>query len=206
MGQQTMQKNACLAVCALSSLCTIHMVGSPAFAEEAINQWSATTEFEFENSTAGVATYTFKPSIGYRFGDNKIDLMTELSQDQISGENPLSGKLELRYKRYFTGPYGFNPEIRFGIGELFNNNANGGNFPYYTVKPYLTKQIGPIEWFISYRWRDAFDTSNNYQSQTAYFGGEYEFAKGWSIEPAYFHKWEIGQETNGFEIELEHVF
>jgi len=160
---------------------------------------------EYENSTAGESEVSLAPIVGYLFGDNKIDFMAQLSQEQ-SGNRPFNGKLELRYKRSFSGPFGFNPKIRVSVGEKLNENSEGGNFPYFTLQPFLSKEIGAVEWYISYRYRNAFDSSNLFESHTAYFGGEFGIAKGWVIEPSYFHKWSDGDQANGVELQIARTF
>lgn len=72
-------------------------------------KWSVSFGMEYENSTAGESEVSLAPIVGYRIGDNKIDFMAQLSQEQ-SGNRPVNGKLEFRYKRSFSGPFGFNPK------------------------------------------------------------------------------------------------
>jgi hypothetical protein len=92
------------------------------------------------------------------------------------------------------------------LGERISGNSEGGNFSFFTVQPFLSKEIGIAEWFISYRYRNAFDSSNQFESHTAFIGGELGIGNGWMVEPSYFHKWSDGDQANGVELQFGHTF
>lgn len=169
--------------------------------------WNFTLEPEHErvkNPNGDFSSDSLAAIFGYRIGDHKFDLKTEISKDHDAAAST-GGKLEARYRYYIGNFNGFKPSIRVSAGENFQNGA--GSFAFWTVQPKLGYESGNWEPFYSVRWRNSFTNHSlhNYSTTTQYLGVEYKIDKSWSVEPAIFHK-SNDETSNGVKIEIQKKF
>jgi hypothetical protein len=135
-----------------------------------------------------------------KFGEGwKADVKFEGGRDfgQTNGENnSIDGKIEARIRKDVKLTDKFSAGLRLGIGEKFA----GKDFSYYTVEPIVTyKLTEPWSVNASARYRNAFDTSNNYQTTTYKVGTAYKVTKEDEVGLKYFEKYGDSR-SNGFEL------
>lgn len=185
-------------------------VTSTAFAAGGVN-----FEFERERGTQSPNTFnnTVKVSPYYKFDNGvKADIMFEGNRDdgKVSGNNqPMQNAIEARVQRLYEVYPGLKLGARLGIGEYFNGVNTAGNtvdFGYYTVEPKAEYTIGHgFSALASWRFRNGFNSSDNYLTRTAKAGVGYEVSKNDAVEVKYFQK-RGDQSTNGVEFGYNHGF
>lgn len=98
---------------------------------------------------------------------------------------------------------------RLGIGEYFNGVNQAGNtidFGYYTIEPKAEYMITDrLSALASYRWRDGFSRSDNYQTGTTKLGAGYALTKKDTVEVKYYMK-RGDTDTNGVELAYQRSF
>jgi hypothetical protein len=176
---------------------------SSAFAGSGVN-----FEFERERGTSSPNTFnnTVKVSPYYKFDNGvKADIMFEGNRDdgKVNGSNqPLQNAIEARVQRLYEVYPGLKLGARLGIGEYFNGVNAAGNtvdFGYYTVEPKAEYAIGHgFSALASWRFRNGFNSSDNYLTRTAKAGVGYEVSKNDVVEVKYFQK-RGDTNTNGVE-------
>jgi len=175
-----------------------------AFAENGVN-----FEFERERGTASPNTMSNTVKVApYVKLDNgiKLDLQFGASRDDgtVSGNNnALENTVEARAQKMFEVYPGLKLGARIGIGQMINGVNSAGktvDFGYYTVEPKaeyaLTEKVSALA---SWRYRDAFADSNNYQTRTWKAGFGFAATKNDVVEVKYFEK-RGDSNTNGVEL------
>jgi hypothetical protein len=98
---------------------------------------------------------------------------------------------------------------RLGVGQVFNGTNSSGNtvdFGYYTVEPKASYAItDKLSALASWRYRDAFADSNNYQTRTWKAGFGFAATKKDEVEVKYFEK-RGDSNTNGVELAYTRSF
>ena len=92
---------------------------------------------------------------------------------------------------------------RLGLGEKFETSKD---FSYYTIEP--KAQYNLTDAFsvkTSWRYRNAFNDANDYQTRTWKAGFGYDVTKNDEVEVKYFQK-RGDSETNGVTLEYTHGF
>lgn len=174
-----------------------------------------TFEFERERGIDSPNTYnnTVKVSPFYKAENGiKYDLMFEANRDDgtSNGNNqPLQNAVEARIQKLWEVYPGLKLGGRLGIGEYFNGVNKAGNtvdFSYYTVEPKAEYMITDrVSALASYRWRDGFSRSDNYQTGTWKLGAGYALTKKDVVEVKYYQK-RGDTDTNGIEFGYQRSF
>jgi hypothetical protein len=175
-----------------------------AFADVGVN-----FEFERERGTASPNTLnnTVKVSPYYKFDNGvKADIMFEGNRDDGSvngNKQPLQNAIEARVQKLWEVYPDLKLGGRLGVGEYFDGVNTSGktvDFGYYTVEPKAEYMITPqLSALASYRFRNGFNSDDNYLTRTAKVGAGYAVTKNDSVEVKYFQK-RGNQSTNGVEV------
>lgn len=112
----------------------------------------------------------------FKFGNNwTADVKLDTSRDtgQVGGKNKeikdsIMGRIRKDYKITDDIKVG----LRLGVGERFTQKAD---YSFYTIEPIAYYYITP-DWNVNvlYRYRNAFNDVNNYQTDTWKFGTSYK--------------------------------
>ena len=175
----------------------------------AFAQSGVEVEFERERGTASPNTLnnTVKVSPYYKFDNGvKADIMFEGNRDDgsVSGnKQPLQNAIEARVQRMYEVYPDLKLGARLGVGEYFNGVNTSGNsvdFGYYTVEPKAEYMLGHgFSALASWRFRNGFNSSDNYLTRTAKLGAGYAVTKQDEVEIKYYQK---RGDTNANGIEL----
>jgi hypothetical protein len=135
-----------------------------------------------------------------KFGDGwKADVKFDAGRDfgQEDGQNKsIDGKIEGRIRKDIKLTDSFSAGLRIGVGEKFA----GKDFSYYTVEPIVTyKATQQLSFNASARYRNAFDTANNFQTTTYKLGTAYKVTNEDEVGVKYFEKFGDSR-ANGFEL------
>jgi hypothetical protein len=157
-------------------------------------------EFEFERERGTQAPNTFNNTVKvspFITGDYgiKYDLMFETNRDDgtVNGNNnQLQNALEARIQKLWEVYPGLKLGGRLGIGEYFNGVDSSGktiDFGYYTIEPKAEYELGRgFTALASWRWRDGFSSTDNYQTRTWKAGVGYDINKNNAVEVKYYQK------------------
>ena len=147
--------------------------------------------FEFERergiNSPNSMENTFKFAPYYKFDNGvKADLQFGASREDGSNQQ-LENSVEARVqKMWAVGTTGLKLGARFGLGEKFTTSKD---FSYYTIEP--KAQYGltdALSLKASWRYRNAFSDSNNYETRTWKVGFGYDVTKKDEVEVKYFQK------------------
>ena len=180
-----------------------------AFASSAFAGSGVNFEFERERGTASPNTMSnsIKVAPYYKFDNGvKADLQFGGSRNDGSvagNNNSISNTIEARVQKLYEVYPGLNLGARVGLGQALNEVNAAGNtvdFGYYTVEPkasyYITPQLTALA---SWRFRNGFNSSDNYLTRTGKVGFGYDVTKNDLLEVKYFQK-RGDQSTNGVEL------
>ncbi len=119
----------------------------------------------------------------------KENITKQLAGDigMLNVQNDPSNTLSTRLEAGLTGTvsvYGIMPYVRLGVGEKFTNTTN---FSYYSVEPGASVPLGNtgLSARLGYRYREAFDSSNNDTTRTWRAAFSYSLNKSNSINLGY---------------------
>ena len=181
-----------------------------AFADSGVN-----FEFERERGTTGTNTMSNTVKVApYVKLDNgvKLDLQFGASRDDgsVSGNNnALENTVEARAQKMYEVAPGLKLGARVGVGQMINGVNSAGktvDFAYYTVEPKASYAItDKLSALASWRYRDAFADSNNYQTRTWKAGFGFAATKKDEVEVKYFEK-RGDSNTNGVELAYTRSF
>lgn len=162
-----------------------------------------TTEFEGEygrgkDSGTNGSSVAIAPYV--KFGDGwKADIKFEGSRDfgQVSGENKaIEGLTEARIRKDFKVTDKASVGLRVGIGEKYSTK----DFSYYTFEPIIGYKLSePLSVNASVRYRNAFNSANEYQTRTYKLGTAYKITKEDEVGVKYFEKYGDSR-SHGFEL------
>lgn len=135
-----------------------------------------------------------------KFGDGwKADVKFDAGRDfgQTDGQNnAIDGKIEARIRKDFKVTDNLSAGLRLGVGEKFA----GQDFTYYTVEPIVTYKVTqPWSVNASARYRNAFNTANNFQTTTYKIGTAYKVTNEDEVGVKYFEKFGDSR-SNGYEL------
>jgi len=106
--------------------------------------------------------------------DKNLALDASLQTTKVDNLNKISARYDVGVNPKFDlGP--FRGYLRVSVGEKI---ATTGNFGFYAVEPGISAPLGNgFSTSIGYRFRNAFNTSNNDTTHTLRAGVNYEFTK-----------------------------
>lgn len=168
-----------------------------------------TMEYEYEHGEgkdAGTNGSSVALAPYYKFGDGwKADVKFEGGRDfgSIDGQNnPIDAKIEARIRKDYKLTDNLSAGLRLGLGERYGNQ----DFAYYTVEPIVTYKINqPWSVNASYRYRNAFNKSNNFETDTYKIGTAYKVTPDNEVGVKYFQKYGDAR-TQGVELVYTHGF
>ena len=171
----------------------------------------AGVNFEFERERGTESPNTMSNSVKvapyYKFDNGvKADIQFGGSRDDgaVSGNNnALENTIEARVQKLYTVAPGLQLGARVGLGQMLNGTNAAGktvDFGYYTVEPKAEYAITPqLSALASYRFRNGFNSDDNYLTRTAKVGAGYAVTKNDLVEVKYFQK-RGDSSTNGIEL------
>ena len=181
----------------------------------AFAQSGVSVEFERERGTTGSNTMSNTIKVApYVKLDNgiKLDLQIGASRDDgsVSGNNnAIENTVEARAQKMYQVAPGLKVGARVGLGEVFNGSNAAGktvDFGYYTITPKAEYAVtDKLSALASWRYRNAFDDSVNYQTRTAKAGLGYAVTKKDAVEVQYFEK-RGDSNVNGVELAYSRSF
>ena len=155
--------------------------------------------FEFERERGNNAPNTFENTVSvapyYKF-DNGIKADIKFYGSREDGSKTLENKVEARVQKMWEVMPNTKLGARASIGELFSSTTD---FAYYTFEPKASYALtDALSLQASYRYRNAFNTSNNYQTRTTKLGFDYALTKKDEVGVRYLMK-RGDYDTNGIE-------
>ena len=124
--------------------------------------------------------------VGMKEGDTDYSLKMENSQTEF-GSGSISQGLEVRVKQSFGDKGGIRPYLGVRLGEKVSSSTH---FSHYAVDAGVKIPLGAgFTGDIGARYRDAFDTSNNYTTQRAHLAIGYELTKQDAIAVRWSRTW-----------------
>jgi len=124
--------------------------------------------------------------VGTKDGDTDYSLKMENSQTEF-GSGSISQGLELRVKQFFGDKGGMRPYLGVRLGEKVSSSTH---FSHYAVDAGVKIPLGAgFTGDVGARYRDAFDTSNNYTTQRAHLAVGYELTKQDAVAVRWSRTW-----------------
>ena len=150
--------------------------------------------FQFGHSEEEMNSAKCPKCDGEKEAATTVDLKTQISSKD---DHTTSANIEPRVKYdYKVGMTDFTVWGRLGLGEKVQSS---GNFGYYTVEPGISYAVLPnAKLFVSDRYRDSFSDGKNYQTNTVYFGGNYDVTSFDTVSAKVYRKYN-DTESNGVE-------
>jgi hypothetical protein len=181
----------------------------------AFAQSGVSVEFERERGTTGSNTMSNTIKVApYVKLDNgiKLDLQIGASRDDgaVGGSNhAIENTAEARAQKMYEVAPGLKVGARVGLGTVFNGSNAAGktvDFGYYTFTPKAEYAVNDkLSVLASWRYRNAFDDSVNYQTRTAKAGFGLAVTKKDAVEVQYFEK-RGDSNVNGVELAYSRSF
>lgn len=124
--------------------------------------------------------------VGNKVGDTDYSLKMENSQTAF-GSGSISQGLEVRVKQSFGVSGGIRPYLGVRLGEKVSSSTH---FSHYAFDAGVKIPLGAgFTGDVGARYRDAFDTSNNYTTQRAHVAVGYELTKQDAIAVRWSRSW-----------------
>lgn len=161
-------------------------------------------ERERENKSPNTFSNTVKIAPYYKFENGlKADLQFGASRDDGSNQQ-LDNSVEARLQKMWpVGMSSLKLGARLGLGEKF---TTAKDFSYFTIEPKAEYALtDALSLKTSWRYRNSFSDSNNYQTRTWKIGAGYDVTKQDEVEFKYFMK-RGDSDTNGVLVEYTHSF
>jgi hypothetical protein len=177
------------------------MLSSVAMAENGVN-----FEFERERYTASPNTMSNTVKVApYVKLDNGVKLDIQVGASRNDGDNQqLSNTAMIRVEKLWPiGTTGLFLGGRVGVGEKF---GTAKDFSFYSTEAKAKYVVtDTIALKTALRYRNAFDTSNNYETVTWRTGAGFNVTKKDEVEVFYFQK-RGDSDANGIILEYTHAF
>ena len=162
--------------------------------------------FEFERERGNNAPNTFENTVSvapyYKF-DNGVKADIKFDGSREDGSNTLENKVEARVQKMWTVFPNAKLGARVSVGELFSSTKD---FSYYTFEPKASYDLtSALSLQASYRYRNAFNTSNNYETRTTKLGFDYALTKKDEVGVRYLMK-RGDSDTDGVELAYTRSF
>ena len=162
--------------------------------------------FEFERERGNNAPNTFENTVSvapyYKF-DNGVKADIKFYGAREDGSKTLENKVEARVQKMWTVFPNAKLGARVSVGELFSSTKD---FSYYTFEPKASYALtDALSLQAAYRYRNAFNTDNNYQTRTTKLGFDYALTKKDEVGVRYLMK-RGDSDTNGVEFAYTRSF
>ena len=167
---------------------------------------SAGVGFEFERERSNNSPNTFENTVSvapyYKF-DNGVKADIKFYGSREDGSKTLENKVEARIQKMWTVFPNAKLGARVSVGELFSSTKD---FSYYTFEPKASYDLtSALSLQAAYRYRNAFDTANDYQTRTTKLGFDYAVTKKDEVGVRYLMK-RGDSDTNGVEFAYTRSF
>ena len=124
--------------------------------------------------------------IGNKVGDTDYSLKMENSQTEF-GNGSITQGLEVRVRQSFGDKGGIRPYLGVRLGEKVSSSTH---FSHYAIDAGVKIPLGNgFTGDVGGRYRDAFDTSNNYTTQRAHLAIGYELTKQDAVAVRWSRSW-----------------
>lgn len=173
-----------------------------AFAGTAFAGGYAGVEYEDANGRNGTSDSVGTSVIlGYKNGNTQYSGKLSTSQAEF-GNGSISTTYEARVKQKYN-VYGVTPYIQGRLGEKVSSTTN---FSYYAVDTGVVVPVtGKVDVDFSYRYRNAFNTDNNYQTNRYGIEGIYKVTPSDSLGLRFARSYG-DSETNSVRLNYTHSF
>jgi hypothetical protein len=179
------------------------------FAILSVTAHAAGIEFEYGHEKSGpgnirvpqdyvvVTPYT-------NVGDFEVGLKLEADRDNIVKSN-LENKMELQVQHSIVSLGQFKTAGQIGLGRDFTQQGSDFNYYQGTLKPKIaiTDKLNLVT---SYRYRNSFNTINNFKSNTAKVGLAYEVNKNYEVGFNYGKKFRGSEQGHFLEGGINYSF
>ena len=162
--------------------------------------------FEFERERGNNSPNTFENTVSvapyYKF-DNGVKADIKFYGSREDGDKTIENKVEARVQKMWEVYPAVKLGARVSIGEKFTSTKD---YSYYTFEPKASYGLtDALSLQASYRYRNAFDTANNYETRTTKLGFDYELTKKDEVGVRYLMK-RGDSDTNGVELAYTRSF
>lgn len=142
--------------------------------------------YDESNRLTGVENIKEALVVGNKVGDTDYSLKMENSQTEF-GSGSITQGLEVRVKQSFGDKGGIRPYLGVRLGEKVSSSTN---FSHYAFDAGVKIPLGAgFTGDIGARYRDAFDTTNNYTTQRAHVAIGYELTKQDAVAVRWSRSW-----------------
>ncbi len=139
--------------------------------------------------------------LGYKNGNTQYSGKLSTSQAEF-GNGSISTQYEARIK-HKVDVYGVKPYVQGRLGEKVSSTSN---FSYYAIDTGVVVPVASrFDVDFSYRYRNAFNTSNNYQTDRYGIEGIYKVTNNDSLGLRYSQSYG-DSETNAWRLNYTHAF
>lgn len=173
-----------------------------AFAGSAFAQGYGALEYSSnENRDTKADSYSTGVILGFK--DGNWQYSGKLSSSQAEwGNGSISNSYEARVKRSFS-VYGTKPYLQGRLGEQVTSSTN---FGYYAIDAGLVVPVAQrVDLDFSYRYRNAFDTANNFQTNRYGIEGKVKITDKDSLGLRYTQSYG-DSDTNSWRLQYTHSF
>ena len=162
--------------------------------------------FEFERERGNDSPNTFENTFSvapyYKF-DNGVKADIKFYASREDGDKTLENKVEARVQKMWEVFPNAKLGARVSIGEKFTST---NDYTYYTFEPKASYALNDVlSLQASYRYRNSFDSSNNYETRTTKLGFDYELTKKDEVGVRYLMK-RGDSNTDGVELAYTRSF
>jgi hypothetical protein len=173
-----------------------------AFASTAFAGGYAGVEYEDQDGRGGTSDSVGTAVIlGYKDGNTSYSGKVSSSKESWSTGN-ISNQYEARIKHKYS-VMNVNPYLGLRLGEKVNSTSH---FTYYAVDTGVVVPVAKaFDVDVSYRYRNAFETSNNFQTNRVGIEGIYKVTKNDSVGLRFARSYG-DSETNSIRLNLTHNF
>jgi hypothetical protein len=173
-----------------------------AFASTAFAGGYAGVEYEDQDGRNGTSDSVGTAVIlGYKYGNTSYSGKVSSSKPSWGAGN-ISNQYEARIKHKYS-VMNVNPYLGIRLGEKINSTSH---FTYYAVDTGVVVPVAKtVDVDFSYRYRNAFDTDNNFQTNRFGIEGIYKVTKNDSVGLRFARSYG-DSETNSIRLNLTHNF
>ena len=140
--------------------------------------------------------------VGNKVGDTDYNIKMETSQTEF-GSGSITQGLEVRVKQSFGTSGGIRPYLGVRLGEKVSSSTH---FSHYAFDAGVKVPLGAgFTGDVGARYRNAFDTSNNYTTQRAHLAIGYELTKQDAIAVRWTRSWG-DEEKDGVRLQYTRSF
>lgn len=162
--------------------------------------------FEFERERGNNSPNTFENTVSvapyYKF-DNGLKADIKFYASREDGDKTLENKVEARLQKMWEVYPAVKLGARVSVGEKFTSTKD---YSYYTFEPKASYALtNNLSLQAAYRYRNAFNTSNNYETRTTKLGFDYAVTQKDEVGVRYLMK-RGDSDTNGVEFAYTRAF